>query len=346
MPTASKRALDFLVIGAQKAGTTSLFEYLRAHPEVYLPPGKEVPFFGHDTVFASYDGRADVYVADVFARAPEDSLWGTATVSYMAGSLIPEALDESEHPRLLDMPGTETLVPERIRAQMPDVKLIAALRDPIERARSSHQMNVLWGIETRSFEQAVQELLDPAILVRSRRLPARMDSYVVLGEYGRILQGYLQTFPAEQLHVLFTTELAAAPERVVAELFAYLKVDSTFVPGNLGTRYLVGSSKMRVPWLDLYRLQRRVTRNPALRRTWHRLPRGFRTRAFDYYGQAAFQLFSRNRVSERPAGDQSLPTGVREALVDHYASDGLLLEELLGRRPPWLRTVASQEAAS
>ena len=46
------KGLDFIVIGAQKAGTTSLFEHLREHPKLYLPPGKERPFFSHDEVYA------------------------------------------------------------------------------------------------------------------------------------------------------------------------------------------------------------------------------------------------------------------------------------------------------
>jgi hypothetical protein len=63
-----KRTLDFLVTGAHKAGTTSLFEYLRTHPRLYLPPGKERPFFSNDDVYAR---GWDDYLAKTFFAAPE-----------------------------------------------------------------------------------------------------------------------------------------------------------------------------------------------------------------------------------------------------------------------------------
>ena len=85
---AVKNTLDFIVIGAQKAGTTSLFEYLRGHPELSLPPDKEAPFFSSEE--ARRRGFED-YMRKAFAFADPSSKWGTVTPQYMVGGLL-------EHP--------------------------------------------------------------------------------------------------------------------------------------------------------------------------------------------------------------------------------------------------------
>src|ERR1035438_1302883 len=80
-----KETLDFVIVGAQKAGTTSLFEYLRRHPELSLPAGKEMPFFSDEDA----RGRGwDDYLRKAFAFAGPESKWGTATPQYMLGGLL------------------------------------------------------------------------------------------------------------------------------------------------------------------------------------------------------------------------------------------------------------------
>ena len=84
-----KETLDFIIIGAQKAGTTSLFEYLRPHPELWLPPGKEAPYFSHDAVIER--GWQD-YMEKAFAFGDPARKWGTVTPSYMVGGVYNTAL--------------------------------------------------------------------------------------------------------------------------------------------------------------------------------------------------------------------------------------------------------------
>ncbi len=106
-----KQGLDFIVIGAQKSGTTTLFEYLRGHPELYLPPGKEAPFFSHEEVWK--DGWGE-YVRRNFPGAGEagDRLWGTVTPHYMYGALFDATPD-------LPAEKAVRIVPERIAAHSP-----------------------------------------------------------------------------------------------------------------------------------------------------------------------------------------------------------------------------------
>ena len=106
--------LDFLLVGAQKAGTTSLFEYVRLHPGLHLPSEKEVSYFN---IESRVERGWPWYLGWVFADAPTDRPWGTFSTFYM---------DAAE--------GREDTVPRRIRETVPDVQLIAILRDPVARA--------------------------------------------------------------------------------------------------------------------------------------------------------------------------------------------------------------------
>src|SRR5690242_16005313 len=137
MSLEGKRPLDFIVIGAQKAGTTSLFEYMRTHPQLYLPPGKEEQFFTAENVFKEGWKR---YMDRVFYGAPEDSLWGTATPQYMSGGVWQNG-DQIDPGPL----APETLVPKRIHKMMPNCRIFAVLRDPVERCFSHYQLLILLG---------------------------------------------------------------------------------------------------------------------------------------------------------------------------------------------------------
>lgn len=126
----STRQLDFFVIGAMKAGTTSLHYYLKEHPGLFLPIEKEVPFFAMDEL---YERGMDWYLDEFFAKAGAKQLIGTVSPPYMLNAEVPE----------------------RIYKALPHVKLIALLRDPICRAKSQYKMLVRAFGERRSFAEAI-----------------------------------------------------------------------------------------------------------------------------------------------------------------------------------------------
>ena len=162
--------IEFLVIGAQKAGTTTLWNLLRDHPQLWFPDAKEAPFFSHTEVFErgwpSYLERFGVPAGDGVLR-------GTITPHYMQGRH-----DAS----------TRT-VAERIFGVLPEVRLIALLRDPVERARSQHAMATARGLERRGVDRAMSESLRAQALREGRLAPEDTNTYLVQGEYGRILGG-------------------------------------------------------------------------------------------------------------------------------------------------------------
>ena len=326
-----KDTVDFIVIGAQKAGTTSLFEYLRQHPDLALPPGKELPFFSDDVAVAR--GWQD-YVSRGFLLADPRLKWGTVTPQYMVGGLL-----EQPNPSTDGDAYDERTVPLRIRERLPDIRLIAILRDPAERARSHYRMAFLNRTERRSFEQAIDELLRSEALEDARRQPREATGYVTWGEYGRILAGYFDVFSREQILVLFTEELENDPERLLRRIYEFVGVRTEFLPDNIGIRYRVGATESRFSWLGRdsplhpWTVARVLAGNPAARRLWHALP-VLRRRQIDRgLARVTYALDVWNRRTEVDAGNSDGATLGR--LRTHYAEDARRLAALLGNGPPW-----------
>jgi hypothetical protein len=166
-----KARLDFIVIGAQRCGTTSLFEYMRGHPDLYIPPAKEVPYFSHVDYLEDWTD----YIGRLFGEAEEGRLWGTVTPQYMVGGLYRRNANPD------GAVGDPEIVPARIREQLPDARLIAILRDPVERAHSHYDWAVETGWEKRSFADAIGDLLKPEARVRLRPNSRQSDIAAVAG---------------------------------------------------------------------------------------------------------------------------------------------------------------------
>ena len=316
-------ALDFIVIGARKAGTTSLFEHLRRHPELYLPPAKYHPFFSDDVIYAT--GWAQ-FVSQNFCEAPARVMWGKVTNNYTSGF--------PSHPNrdTLHTERGEWIIPERIQAMFPDVKLIAILRDPVERCVSDYGMSVLWGQEDRrSLDIRIAELLAPATLESSRRLVT--PAFITYGEYGRILEPYYELFPREQILVCFTEELERGPRELMTWLYGFLGVDREFVPPALQIRYREGALAPRFAWLPSPReLELRLATMSVLRSVWRRLPVRTRKRILLRMRLLDFRLGVWNR---RGSDRLEATTETLGRLRAHYEADRELLESLIGRPVPW-----------
>jgi hypothetical protein len=298
-PARVERPLDFVVIGAAKSGTTTLFHHLRRHPDLYLPPAKEAPFFSKDDV---YQRGWAAYLSDHFAGAPPEALWGTVTPRYLG----------------------DLHVPERMFAAMPDVKLLALLRDPVERALSKYRLLVRQGRETRTFERLVDDQLEPAALHRARtdRRPLG-ETLVVRGEYARLLGTYLEWFPRDQLLVHLTTEYEDDPQAVLDSILTFLGRSPGWTPDNLDERYYVGGDQQRLPGVV-----RTARRSRVLRRVWRAVPTARRQ---------SLALWFNRQFNVRREDPPPLPAAIEERLAAFYAPDGERLASLLGRPVPWAR---------
>jgi Sulfotransferase domain len=204
----------YLVVGAQKSGTTSLHHYLSEHPAVLTARIKEVQYF------TKYHARGEGWYRAQFPLV--SSAW---TVRRRLG--VRPAVGEATAACLFDPRS-----PERVHAFDPALRLVAVLRDPVERAFSHFQMELRWGRETGTFEEALarEEAELPAVLERMREDPecepadGLARTYVARGLYADQLERWLRLFPREQLLVLMSDELLDDPAGTMEAVAGFLGV--------------------------------------------------------------------------------------------------------------------------
>lgn len=276
----------FLIVGAAKCGTTSLASYLRAHPQVHVPEAKELYFFSRDDLYAQ---GLDAYAAQ-FAGADGATAIGEATPDYM---FFPWCA-------------------ERIGASLPDVRLIACLRDPVLRAHS-HYLH--WyddkARERRSFPEAIADELGGPLDERREDPEERPPyfGYVARGLYLRQLERLAALVGRERLHVVLLDEMERDPEAVFAGVCRFIGVDPDVRPENLGARENP-YHQWRPAWLWRFMHHHRV---------FERLPRRFgRWLALDVMTA---------RVRSAPPMDPA----TRERLAAFYAPHNAELARWLSR---------------
>lgn len=199
----SGRLPTFLIIGAMKAGTTSLYHYLRDHPQVFLPETKEIMFFDQRHNWH----RGVGWYAAQFQGAPRDAIaLGEASTSYTKFPIVKDA-------------------PERIATTLPDVRLVYLLRHPVERIRSHYLYNLARGTEWRTIADAVQQ--EPL--------------YLDISRYAMQLERYLAHVDRERLLLLDSRELRDDRTETLRRVFGFLGVEETYTPATSGREYFQAS---------------------------------------------------------------------------------------------------------
>lgn len=203
LPTRSVSAPDFVIIGTQRGGTTSLHAYLRAHPDIQTPAKKEIHFLTD-----RFERGAEWYIGQFPSVVPVGTLVGEAT---------PYALF---HP----------LAPQRLLDVAPGARIIALLRNPVERAYSHYLHERARGHESLSFEDAVatepermhrleEQLANGELLVSDVHKRA---SYLARGRYARQLERWLSVFPREQILTLRSEDLYTNPAATTEQVTDFL----------------------------------------------------------------------------------------------------------------------------
>jgi hypothetical protein len=194
----------FVVIGAQKAGTTSLCSWLATHPQVFMSHPKEPGFFVETFTWA----RGLAWYESLFANAGDARAAGEGSTSY------------TMHPGL---PG----VPERMASVIPEARLVYVVRHPIERLVSAYVHARAGGAELRPVEQAVVDT----------------PGYVNTSRYAHQLDQFAEWFPREQLLVLTSDELRADRERSFDRVLSFVDADPGWRPPQLSVDRNVGAEK-------------------------------------------------------------------------------------------------------
>ncbi|MFA0964680.1 sulfotransferase [Roseivirga sp. BDSF3-8] len=199
---------DFLVIGAEKSGTTWLKHNLNEHPEVFVPSKKELNFFDKDE---HYDQGLSYY-ASFFEQADGNVKKGELTPGYLH---------------------TPEKSAARIYELFPQIKLIAILRDPVERAWSNFLMHKADGRTDASFADIISQ----------------NHSIVTKGYYYQQLLPYLNRFPSENIMILNYDRLKSEPAALLKQIFSFIGVDDNFVPTQ-SKKVIFSARKAKYPVLN------------------------------------------------------------------------------------------------
>jgi hypothetical protein len=180
------RLPTFAIVGAMKGGTTTLYQILRRHPDVFMCTPKEPSFFVAEAAW----NRGLGWYANLFAEAGSANAVGEASTNY------------TKYPAF-------TGVPDRIHELIPDVRLIYLVRDPLERIRSHYLHNLARTRERRPFQEAVQS--DPI--------------YVDCSRYTTQLAQFRRKFPRHQILVVTSDSLMHSPEPTVRRVLEHIGVE-------------------------------------------------------------------------------------------------------------------------
>jgi hypothetical protein len=307
MEQPSSNLPNFLIIGTVKAGTSSLYRYLKTHPEIYLSPIKEPRYFVFPDMHPHLIGPDGKSLDDVysFVWRIEDyrRLFEERTGEPAAGEASPQYLYSEK-------------APGAIRKLIPDAKLIAILRDPADRA-FSHFCHA-----RRDGREPLPDFA-AALDVEDSRIAAGcwINHYRNQGYYSNQIKRYLATFPREQMLILLYDDMLPDNAAFLARICAFLKVDDTF-KFDTTIRYNESSSMPLSPGFNKFL----NSSGRAKRLIRAILPADLRLAMFR-------RLFALN-MGPKPVFERS----VRQQLVSAFKPDILELEKLIDRDlSAWLR---------
>ena len=227
---------NLLIIGAAKAGTTSLHAYLALHPQVFMSRHKELQFFNRDDWRDRVAWYRDQFPTTLPVR-------GESSPGYSMHPWFPS-------------------VPERASELVPDARIVYLVRDPVERLVAQYVENYALHLEQRSLAEALRDFDSPS-------------NRVVMGSrYAYQVDRWREHFPDRRILVLDQRALLHDRGTTLRETFAFLGVDAAFTSAGFDRLHNVGSNKWRANRLGLW-LHARGVLQPA-RRVTRRLPERLR----------------------------------------------------------------------
>ena len=287
--------LNFVIIGAQKAGTTTLHEVLRKHPEIEMPEGKEHPVLNQPGMTRD---RAIESLSALFSKAGR--LRGKATPQYLASEQAAQLL----------------------HAVNPDVKVIVIVRDPVERSFSHYRMIMRRRATPLDFKADVDRWLSDEGMNAARTTTCQgpldeLPYCVAWSEYARMLEPYLEKFGREQILFVQNDQLKSNPQEVFREIFEFLEVDVNWQSPDFGKVFHKGGDQ---PIIDLKKLKR----IPVLGRTLSLL--------FPYVPSRMKMLINTRNIRSETKSARELYKDEALRLDAHFADDQARLAQMMQLR--------------
>jgi hypothetical protein len=297
---------NFFIVGASRAGTTTLYEYLRRVPQVYLPSIKEPRYFLARSIYEDIYGRTAVgntkNYLDLFANS-DATVIGEATPEYLYH-------DSAAH---------------KIREKVPHAKIIITLRNPISRAFSHYLLlKSLLNIEYSFDEMVKSEWANNKLdLGGSLRSPGIIEC----GFYSHGVSKYLELFGSDRIKIVIFDEWTKDAINTINAILEFLNVNCKF------------DDSVAVQKENAFRSYRRgnnfinsvMRKFTLLRRIYVRLPAFAHDSLKNIYHR---QLSIRSSFSSSPP-HESIPNETKELIRDIYWKDVKELERILGRKLPW-----------
>ncbi len=220
----------FLIIGAGKAGTTSLYRYLSEHPDVFMSPKKEPNFFAFEGETLDYKGPGDSTAKNLSVTTKDEylRLFADAGNARAIGEASPVYLYSEK-------------APERIHHYVPDIRLVAVLRQPVDRAYSAFMMMVRSGREScHDFREVVED--------QKRRQMENWGSATLMEEgfYFKLLSRYFERFDRSQIKVFLFEDIVSNVAELYAGLTEFIGVSSEFAPPDFAKHNVSGAPRSRL----------------------------------------------------------------------------------------------------
>jgi hypothetical protein len=318
--SAPHRLPTFFVVGAPKAGTTSLYHYLSQHPEIYMSPIKEPCHFSSEIRPENFSHQMRAGVEASFEEQRK-FLQGPMTGQRFGGL----GMDWDDYVTLFQNVKNETAIGEasvaylwsktaamNIHAKIPHAKIIAVLRDPVRRAFSEY-LELLAAGELRC---SFREYIDACLSCKAGKI-SHWWPILEAGLYYESIKRYLDLFPRENVCILLYDHYRAQPASAMAEIFHFLGVDSNFKPDRS-----MRHNEPRVP--RFYSMSRFLRKGGAFDRLAALAPSKLKP--------------SLRKLAERPRDAVAVTPSDHEYLLDYYREDIGKLAQLINRDlTAWLR---------
>ncbi len=299
-PAAAGRLPDFVIIGGMKCGSTTLFEYLCRHPDVFMCTPKEPGYFSRDHVMA----RGEAWYRSLFAGAKKNQIVGEASTCY------------TRWPHFGD-------VASRLHAAIPDARLVYIMRHPVERAYSHYahvfQEHHLLG---KPFDLTFEQTLESS--------NECIDSSMYLMQ----IEQYLRFFPREKMHFVTLDDLTDDPSQVLNGLQSFLELTpkDLLADGPLVANKGDGTKFARV---RLMQKLKKLRQAPGVKQMLDVVPSRFRLDARSFLIDTIAQGFVGKRMASKHKSKQhAMKPETRPKLLDIFKQPTRDLENFLGRKLP------------